>query len=348
VVQITSQLAPQSSLSDGEDPNTMNRPGHSAQKLDRATQRRIAVVAALVVFGAFVVLAGLGAGVRVVSCDTCHSMRSYAEAHVDTAHAALTCAECHTGSGAAGLFSDGARAVRWIVREPFVEDPAPIAVSDSACRTCHDAVLTETVVGSVRVRHSDFEDTACGECHGGTAHPVDGRWHLGPQMEDCLSCHRVSLNNIDVCETCHSSDAREASRERPSAWRASHGPGWEQAHGMGDLSGCTACHAPAACERCHGVGLPHPPTWEREHGRDLAEDQRAACSTCHLESWCTDCHGVEMPHPAGFLPDHGSVAEAAGETACSNCHVSDQCSSCHFYSSHPNVLVPGSHGSGVE
>jgi hypothetical protein len=228
-----------------------------------APPRRITRAQALIIAAAVLVFAALstvllGAATRVVACSACHSMRPYETAHAGTGHASIECDDCHASRGVLGLPADGVRAIRWIVREPFVDSVEPVLLGDASCRRCHETMIEEVLVSSVRVRHSDFEETPCGTCHGGTAHPVAGRWHIGPQMEDCLNCHRVSLNNVGACDVCHPAEATSASRERPSAWRASHGPGWEQAHGMGDLSGCPACHAPSTCEACHGVGLPHP------------------------------------------------------------------------------------------
>jgi hypothetical protein len=307
----------------------------------RITNAQILVIAAAVVVVASLTTGLLGAATRVVDCSVCHSMRPYEDAHAQTGHASLGCIECHASRGVLGLPADGARAMRWIVREPFVDNVEPVLLGDSLCRGCHESILDEVIVSSVRVRHSDFEEAACGTCHGGAAHAAEGRWYIGPQMEDCLTCHRVSLNNVGVCDVCHPVEATSPSRDRPSAWRASHGPGWEQAHGMGDLSGCPACHAPSTCEQCHGVGLPHPPTWQREHGTDLDAGTREACQTCHEVQWCSDCHGVEMPHPEGFLPAHGPQATEAGEAACTRCHDIEQCYACHFYSSHPNFPSVG-------
>ena len=291
--------------------------------------------------GATVLAVGAGAAVRLVECSVCHTMRPYAAAHGETRHASIECAVCHVTGGVLGLPADGVRALRWLVAEPFADGVHPMRTGDASCRGCHDEMLSQTVVASVRVRHSDFDETACGTCHGGTAHPLGSRWHIGPQMDDCLTCHRVSLTNVGACDVCHPVEATRSAREGTTAWRASHGAGWQQAHGMGDLSGCPACHAPSTCERCHGVGLPHPPTWSRAHGTDLADDVREACGTCHQSEWCAACHGVEMPHPDGFLPVHGPQADEAGLTACERCHDAAQCDACHYFSSHPNFPSVG-------
>jgi uncharacterized membrane protein len=47
-------------------------------------------------------------------------------------------------------------------------------------------------------------------------------------MDDCMQCHRSSVDNLDTCETCHVPDANAERREGNTTWRVTHGAGWEQ------------------------------------------------------------------------------------------------------------------------
>lgn len=67
------------------------------------------------------------------------------------------------------------------------------------------------------------------------------------------------------------------------------------------------------------------------------------CSTCHVKSaFCDGCHGLPMPHPAGFAKDHGTAGKQA-PASCANCHAksaataggTDFCNACHHKGGDP-------------
>jgi hypothetical protein len=276
-----------------------------------------------------------GSAVRAdTACDSCHTMQPYVEAAPESAHSSLPCSSCHASTGTGGMLVDGLRAAGWVSSG----EVQPVAYDDAPCLECHSNVLEETIeAGGIRVRHSDFADMPCTRCHGGTGHEVEGRFYRITEMDDCMQCHRSSTANLETCSVCHVPDADAERREGNTTWRVTHGPGWQQTHGMGDLRTCTACHDPAYCIECHGVRVPHPSDWLVGHGDPLegVEDER--CATCHDSQWCVDCHQVDMPHPAGFLPAHGPEADEVGSERCYRCHDRRNCDECHIRSSHPSL-----------
>lgn len=282
-----------------------------------------------------VVLLGLGAAVRAdVGCGACHTMDPYVAAVPESGHPALSCAECHASSGVLGLATDGSRAMSWMSGG----EVTPVAYDDAPCVDCHANILEETVEArGIRVRHSDFADQRCTRCHAGTGHTVEGTFYRVGEMDDCMQCHRSSITQLDTCETCHVPDADAERRAGNTTWRVTHGAGWQQTHGMGDLRTCTACHEPSDCIDCHGVRVPHSADWLVVHGDSLEAVENDGCATCHETQWCVDCHGVEMPHPTGFLPAHGPEADEVGEDACFLCHNPENCNYCHLASSHPDL-----------
>lgn len=304
----------------------------------------------VVAAAAFLSLAGmfyLGSKVRADSgCSSCHAMQTYVVAHRSSGHQGVACSACHSRQGFLATFAEGARMGGWYADSLLGKKPTRVKVSDDGCRRCHRSLLRRTVDGrSVRVRHADFADEDCvSRCHSGVAHKAKGRWYMGPQMGDCLQCHRASAGQMETCEECHPKRLGQAARTQGvSSWRSTHGPGWKTTHGAGDLQECRVCHAPTDCARCHGIPLPHPEMWPRAHGHGLTEKARKSCKTCHEPGWCRNCHGVEMPHPDGFLPLHGAEADQAGTDACYKCHSQRGCIGCHFQSSHPNVPGVGMH-----
>lgn len=314
----------------------------------RDGRRAIAAWTSLAFLGVLTVLLTGGSLVAggVFGCEGCHAMEGYAAAHAASPHEGTGCRDCHTRTGLAAAVVAAPRGVRWVSSAVIGRSAAPVETDDGPCRDCHAGALAETVdTGGLRVRHSDFSEIACRMCHAGTAHVLGGRHYLGPQMEDCTGCHRTSATRVETCDTCH-----VGSRDRgqgASAWRAVHGAGWAEAHGMGDLGGCVDCHTPSYCARCHGLAMPHPANWATSHAGTAVQD-RTSCQSCHDPDWCAGCHGVEMPHAAGFIARHPDEVASSGPQVCYRCHALTLCESCHVKSSHP--LVPGvradAHGGG--
>lgn len=296
--------------------------------------------ASLVVLGATVAVSALSfaAGLAVrsdVGCGACHEMQAYQAAAKDSMHGTLECAECHATPGTFGLLADGLRAFSWVA----ASGPALTEIDSERCLACHENVREEVLqAAGISVRHSDFLGESCSTCHGGTAHKVESRWYRVLEMDDCMSCHRSSGQNPEQCGECHVPDpASRERREGPTAWRATHGPGWKSTHRMGTLTTCVSCHIPGFCTECHGVRVPHPADWLASHGPVTVESSQAPCETCHDAGWCTGCHGVDMPHEPGFLPAHGLRATQVGEQVCARCHNPQTCVMCHYESSHPNL-----------
>ncbi len=302
--------------------------------------RRIMAGLATVAVGAALSATALGAFAtsQRVCTDACHAMTPYAAASAESPHAALPCIRCHRTQGAFGSFADGWALQRRMAAAIVGRRPVAQALSDASCRECHAALLVDPVVSrGIAVRHADFEGERCTLCHAGTGHAVAGRRYDVAQMDDCMSCHSSSGHDLGSCDVCHVPDAERERSEGASTWRITHGSEWRTTHGMGDLRMCVSCHAPAYCARCHGLALPHPPTWPRQHGQAARTVGAPTCATCHERSWCDGCHGIEMPHRTDFLPRHGPDARRTGEQVCKRCHPEAACAECHLRSAHPNV-----------
>ncbi len=313
--------------------------------IDKRVSRRAYARFALIVAGiglGIVVAAVLFAGIGVhadIGCGQCHS--AYVSAASASSHADVACSRCHAGGGVGSLVTDGLRAMGWVGGSWTATVP-PTAVDDSSCRDCHEADLEEvTESRGIAMRHSDVIDYECTECHAGSAHRIEGRWYRAVAMEDCMTCHRTSPKNPATCDKCHVPDAPAERLEGDTAWRATHGPGWESTHGMGDLDSCISCHPPGYCIDCHDIRVPHNPDWLSVHGAQVLVTGRESCEVCHDPGWCTDCHQVEMPHQNGFLRIHGPTADDVGAETCYRCHPKNSCDICHYESSHPNFPVAG-------
>lgn len=316
-----------------------------------ATKRRLQVQVLVVagVLAAAGVVATLLGGVfvaRGTQCGACHAMRPYAQALPQSGHADTRCGECHASAGIAAPLADGVRFLRMLGGAVSGGAPAPANVDERRCVRCHgDALAGVVQAKGISVRHSDFAETRCSYCHGGVGHVVPDRSYKRAEMDDCLTCHRVGLSNVAACELCHVPNADPRVTQAKSAWRVTHGPQWKQAHGLGNLSTCSACHRRDACAKCHGVQIPHPDGWKQAHGRDLDAQKRAKCEECHARTWCEQCHGgVPMPHPAGFLKTHYADVETHGYEQCLKCHVLTDCEACHVAGAHRSLPGISPHG----
>jgi len=143
-----------------------------------------ACAAAAVAFPVVLVLIGFGVSVDI-GCASCHSMQPYFQAAADSPHASLACADCHATRGALGYPTDGMRAITWVGVPP--EGVIQAASFDvAACLDCHGSITEGVIIANaIAVRHEDFLDVPCTECHGGVGHAVEGHWYRLLAMEDC-------------------------------------------------------------------------------------------------------------------------------------------------------------------
>lgn len=296
---------------------------------------------------AFMIVAMGALADKSIGCTSCHAMKPYAQAQADGRHPTLLCATCHRTGGRLGWLQDGLGLQRMTLSQLIGRAPEGSSVADTACRSCHRVTLGATVTANaMRISHKELLGQKCVECHGATAHRLDKRLYGVPEMEACTECHPASARDSATCDFCHVPDSKRASNADKTQWRATHGPNWQTTHGAGDLSTCIHCHEQAKCASCHGVPVPHAPTWLKEHGSELTDSLRTQCLECHEGSWCSTCHGgVEMPHAAAFIKTHGPSAKDAGERRCLKCHTESGCNECHDRADHPRQPgLPRTHG----
>lgn len=92
------------------------------------------------------------------------------------------------------------------------------------------------------------------------------------------------------------------------------------------------------CATCHGISMPHPQTFLKEHANGFNSNP-GLCASCHgtreqgfnltfkgdprtlstTDPSCTSCHAQPMPHPDSWSDDHSAAAKAAPAT-CDQCH----------------------------
>lgn len=265
-------------------------------------------------------------------CASCHQEESFFDATQMSAHAAIRCVDCHASGGVVGRVDFGFRHLANVL--PIGADGSRdlAAVDDRSCLQCHQTVMNRAIdTGAININHAYCSATTpCTDCHSTVAHGKEISWVRTYDMETCLSCH-VEAGSVD-CALCHVGRLPK-DRITTGTFAITHGPQWEQTHGMGDSSTCAACHTAAACQTCHGAGVPHEPDFVRVHS-EYAVDPEQLCVDCHDQRFCDDCHGLAMPHPNRFVRAHAQYAEE-DEELCRRCHLEPDCTVCHETHIHP-------------
>lgn len=283
------------------------------------------------VVGLLVLLAALAPLAPVVgrACGICHAVEPAVASWRTGPHAAVSCYGCHAGRGLTGAVSAsfaGAGNALGVAATSGTRS----ALFDTGCLSCHEDLQSGTIGTSVRMRHSDVIEAgvACVTCHQAVAHetPGDGSGGLAPVIERstmsiCLTCHDGVVASPE-CDVCH------ADRPLDSASA--------EVVGVTDLRvHCEGCHradTEARCIECHGLELPHPPEFMREHA-GLSYENSRLCTRCHEGASATlacECHTEVNVHGtySAWFPAHGPAANASGPGGC-NCHRPSFCFRCH-------------------
>jgi len=321
----------------------------------RSPSTRIALVLSIALVAvALVVVAGITfTATTLPGCESCHlTDAEFEQATAATSHAAAgtACTACHVQTGSVPGRAKFAVYQTLGMYLPLVDASATDAtkVKDSSCLSCHESVMTETVeVRGVRIAHEFCAiGNSCIHCHSEVGHGAATKWPRIASMTECVSCHQERGAALS-CETCHVGKVEIVRSSKPD-FAVTHGPNWQETHGMGQMSGCSACHEADSCVRCHGVGVPHGTNFLLEHA-DTSLLPDATCESCHDPAFCDSCHLIEMPHPREFVTGHSDLVDRDGDASCMRCHVVADCDTCHVKHVHPggavgNIPSPGRGG----
>jgi len=296
--------------------------------------RALVIIAVAVFLFAAIGLADYGTSQR--ACVLCH--KSYALATKQTAHSSVQCTACHSPTGLdrfALAWNEWwrmipAQLVGGRISGPVTEIPR------ATCLRCHLAVMANKPQQgtALRIEHAKCApDASCDACHSEVGHGALTRWKREPVMDTCTGCHSQQGATL-ACDGCHTGHGT-TERLAEGPWQVSHGPNWQQMHGLGNLDSCSTCHEDKFCVACHKTPIPHTIYFGEVHGEQSLAD-RASCEVCHKSSvFCDSCHGLEMPHPAGFLQAHAAVARTVKNPLCLRCHSEPDCVRCHVRHVHP-------------
>lgn len=270
-------------------------------------------------------------------CSSCHQPE--AEVAETGVHASVSCVTCHSSADPVGKLRFGTSVlVGMRLQVGNLSGQDALQIPNERCEGCHN--VSEGVSdGAIRINHTACAgNERCVRCHDAIVHGPDQQLIQAVDMFDCLRCH-TQQNQTLACNACHEGRLPRE-RVRTGTFAVTHGPGWQQNHGLGSVSACTACHPAQDCSECHGAGVPHGQNFRQFHG-DFARDPAASCTSCHLQSYCDGCHQLPMPHPAGFKNGHAQLVRDDGDELCKSCHGGDDCERCHIMHVHPGGAIGG-------
>jgi hypothetical protein len=294
----------------------------------------LATVSAVVLL--LVLSVGVTAGF-MPGCAGCHLTGAFGEQTAAGAHSAAECSKCHGGTTVISRLEFGVSQVFGMYLPLRDVDPTLAQVTADRCQACHaDEIAQPIESDGLRIEHKYCAENAeCTSCHSPTAHGSAVNWPRTFSMDPCYACHAAGGISIE-CDTCHAGRLPNE-RTKTGAFAVTHGPDYLTTHGMGKMSSCAACHDATKCQSCHGVGVPHGPSFVQMHG-DQAASAGAKCTGCHIEEFCSDCHTYPMPHPADFTPQHADITARDGQDGCLRCHAESDCVTCHVKHVHPTTL----------
>lgn len=224
------------------------------------------------------------------------------------------------------------------------------------CTQCHNLENRLVTPGyGILINHSVHEenDVSCTQCHNRIAHREDFELTLkNPdgkpsrkhedfmKMEACFRCHSQEKGGKAPgdCKYCHPAGfpLKPASHGEASFYNkfgASSGH-WKLANER--PSYCKTCHTKKFCTGCHGVEMPHPKDFQKNHGKQGAK-LASVCANCHAKSaktakgteFCNTCHHKSGDPKKPWLPQHMEAVDKGGATQCFECHDPVFCARCH-------------------
>jgi len=282
-----------------------------------------------------------------------------AESEVGLTMASTQCTQCHNlelrpVTPSAGILID----------HPVHEE------NEVTCGICHnrtahvenfELTLKDPNTGEPNRKHEDFMSmTACFRCH------TQGAKSEGLKAPGtCSACHTPGF---ELKPESHRADgfypsghAELAKKEQARVAKASgEGTGAaeagevsseaaseEESGGHGEegigpslpkvetINECSTCHAEKFCSDCHGLEMPHPADFTKEHGQ-LGKEKPQTCSRCHgnADRFCDDCHhGSELEYESRdtrpWLQAHPTAVKELGAETCFDCHDPTYCAYCH-------------------
>ncbi|KAF0208875.1 MAG: putative cytochrome c-type [Actinobacteria bacterium] len=279
------------------------------------------------------------------------------------------CTQCHTSNR---VITPGAG---------IIIDHAVHEENEVSCTVCHNRAghnesgdwnpkLSNPNGGEKSVKHANFMSmTACFRCHtltnkapkGGikapgtcsACHPAN--FKLKPANHEAKDFYpkghaRLAAAKVDRATGKPVQTTDAASEATGAAEGAAEGTATETAvEGEGlnllavsAIDYCSTCHVvDTFCSGCHGLEMPHPASFAKNHGAD-GKAKPKVCANCHAKSkgstgteFCNACHHKQGDPNKPWIPQHFVAVRETGAQACFECHAPTSCAKCHVRAALP-------------
>ena len=336
---------------------------------DRSRRPRFLIWTGVGILGlaAFMVVA-LGATSTYWFCSSiCHKVQDDSIiAYGRSSHSEVSCMSCHEPVNADPitfiLKKAEALGELWLTATNQYELPlnpeseVSKEMESEQCTQCHDLDNRTVTPGyGILIDHSVHEenDISCTQCHNRIAHREDfeltGKNPDGSpshkhedfmKMQGCVRCHTLEKGGKapGECSVCHPAGfpLKPENHNAPDFYnKFGESSGHWKLYNE-DPEYCPMCHTKKFCTDCHGVVMPHPKGFEKNHG-EVGKKKPAVCANCHAKSkgtaqgieFCNACHHKAGDPNKPWLPQHPDVVAETGATACFDCHDPVFCAKCH-------------------
>jgi nitrate/TMAO reductase-like tetraheme cytochrome c subunit len=256
------------------------------------------------------------------------------------------CTQCHSAN-------------RKVTTEGIRIDHKAHAEAGVWCTVCHNRVAHNEVAAPPKLVHKGVKNVAhpnfmtmdaCFRCH-----DPEGKVKMtGPGAKAapgaCITCHPADFELLPASHKAaewsvkaHGEAAREIGKKV-----AEEGAEAKKLAAEGiapylaaPVNECYTCHSREKfCTTCHGVEIPHPVAFGKDHKAPALKDVRV-CQKCHLPGtsavavritgipFCESCHHEGSKTGVAWLQAHPAVVESKGTAACFGCHSPTVCAKCH-------------------
>lgn len=243
--------------------------------------------------------------------------------------------------------------------EGILIDHGKHAEADVTCAICHNRVahnenfepkLKNPKSNEPSHKHEQFMSmTACFRCH---THDAQEEGLTAPGA--CITCHpedfelkpashnqagfypsgHAKLAQVEETRVAAAEAAEEGEGEEPSGHGGGEGIG-ESLRSVNSINECSTCHAKKFCSDCHGIDMPHPKEFSKDHGTTGKKSPKV-CARCHgnAKQFCDECHhgsSMEYDYNTGmpWRTQHPSAVKQLGAQTCFECHEPPYCAHCH-------------------
>jgi hypothetical protein len=219
------------------------------------------------------------------------------------------------------------------------------------CTICHNRIAHPELT-KLTLKGNDYHDDwlsmdGCFRCHSlDTTSKAPGRcnachepeFKLVPPSHETTSWYNSFGNSKGHAEAAMKVEERVAAAEKAQGEKTANESGEkkEELKPLDEVNTCLTCHKEEFCSACHGIQMPHPEAFAKDHAKQAAAAP-ATCGKCHARTaaeakslgYCNACHHPDSTPGVPWITQHENSVKTGTANKCYTCHKEEQCSKCH-------------------